>query len=82
MNNVTPTNNVISVTVFIKNGNQRNIQLPLEFINELTTSIKHKGSETIHLSSGDSLEVTGILIAGSDFHKEERVILTGIKGDD
>lgn len=75
-------NNNISITVFIKDGGQDTIVLPQEFMYELAKNIQEKGSEIIHLSSGGSLEVTGLLITGSDFHKEERIILAGTNKDD
>ncbi|PAV30372.1 hypothetical protein CIL05_07830 [Virgibacillus profundi] len=75
-------NNNIKVALFIKNGGQDSIVLPKELMFDLATNIRENGSEFVHLSSGRSLEVTGILITGSDFHKEERVIVAGVNKDD
>ncbi|APC48974.1 hypothetical protein BME96_12570 [Virgibacillus halodenitrificans] len=66
----------ITVAAFTKGGGQESIVLPGELLIDLADNIKKNGSETVHLSSGKSFEVTGLLITGKEFHKEGRIIVS------
>jgi hypothetical protein len=70
---------IIPLTVFIKSGGQESINCPAPFVVDLIKSIREKGFETMHLSGGRSIEVTGVLMGGRVFHQEERVIFVGVK---
>lgn len=67
----------IFITVFLKDGEHEQVTMPISFLAELSAGIKNNGYETIWLASDKRLEVTGVLIAGTEFHKEKRVILAG-----
>lgn len=54
----------INITVMIKNGGYENVILPASLIGELSKAIQHKGSEVIHLASGRTLEVVGLIVKG------------------
>lgn len=66
----------IPVTAFVKGSGQETIVLPEKLVIELIKNIRKKGSEFVHTNE-NSYEVTGLLFTGKDFHKEERIILTG-----
>lgn len=66
----------INVAVFTKGGGQESVVLPGNFLIDLADNIKKNGSETVHLSSGRSFEVTGLMITGKEFHKESRIIVS------
>lgn len=67
----------IYITVFIKGGGQDKVGLPAEFVLDLTHAIATKGSETLHLSGGRVIEVTGFMVYGKEFNKDKRIIVAG-----
>lgn len=69
----------LSVMVFLKNDGQKTIGIPKSLLTDLIVELQSKGSVDVHLADGTSLEVTGLLITGKDFHDDERIILTGMK---
>lgn len=67
----------IFIKIFIKGGGEETIGLPADFVLDLTHSITTKGYETLHLSGGKTIEVTGFLVYGKEFNKDKRFIIAG-----
>lgn len=67
---------MIAVTVMIKNGGYKKIQIPPKMLGDLALAIQKKGSEIVHLVNG-AIIVVGILLTSKE--TGERVVIIGEK---